>query len=781
MSSLREKLNSGFVVLDGAFGTQLQKHGLKGGELPERLNYLNPELIQAIHRDYVNAGSDILTTNTFGANRKKMGSSEEVKKVIESAIDNARKAFPNGYIALDIGPVGELVEPMGSMTFDEAYDIFKEQVLLAKDKVDAFIIETMSDLYETKAAVLAASENSDLPILCSMTFMQDGRTFTGTSVDSFGLTISPFVDAVGINCSLGPKQILPIMKELAKWTKKPLFIQANAGIPNAQMVFPVGPDEFKDVYQRYIDAGVTILGGCCGTSPDYIRKCKELTLENTYKKREVNVQKAVCSATNTVVCDDIRVIGERINPTGKKLMKQALIDGNFEYVASQALEQVEAGAHILDVNAGLPEIDEKATLIKMVKTVQGVVNAPLQIDCGKPDAIEAGLRYCNGRAIVNSVNGEDKTLHSILPIVKKYGAMVVGLTIDERGLPKTIEDRIKIAQKIINTAKEYGIDEQDLIIDCLTLTISVEKDQAKYTLSAIEQIKNLHKVNATLGVSNISFGMPNRQVVNSAFLKTALAYGLDFPIINPNIPSNMEAIKAYKENRLSKEMYYDAFMDAVENNMNFAQEEVVTTQQTQDIFYCIKRGLNSAQDACRELLKTNDPIKVINEYLIPALNVVGDEYENGTLFLPQLIAAAESAKLCFNEIKKILPSGESSKGKVVIATVKGDIHDIGKNIVKTVLENYGYNVIDLGKNVPPEEILETVKKTGAKLVGLSALMTTTVGAMEDTIKLLHDNNIDCKTMVGGAVLNPDYAKKIGADFYAKDANQSVKIAQQVLG
>lgn len=779
--SFKEQLQSGFVVLDGAMGTQLQKHGLKGGELPERYNYLNPELMVAIQKDYVDAGSDIITTNTFGANRKKMGSSEEVKKVILSAIDVAKKAANGKYIMLDIGPIGELIEPMGSMTFDEAYDIFKEQVDIAKDKVDAIIIETMSDLYETKAAVMAARENSDLPILCSMTFMQDGRTFTGTSVDSFGLTISPFVDAIGINCSLGPKQILPIMKELAKWTTKPLFIQANAGIPNAQMLYPVGPDEFKEIYQRYIDIGVSILGGCCGTSPEYIAKIRELVNENTFKKREVKVQKAVCSSTNTVVVDDIRVIGERINPTGKKLMKQALIDGNFEYVASQALEQVEAGADILDVNAGLPEIDEKKTLVKMVKTVQAVVNAPVQIDCGKPDAIETALRYCNGRPIVNSVNGEDKVLDNILPIVKKYGAMVVGLTIDERGLPKTIEDRLKIATKIINRAKEFGIDEQDIIIDCLTLTVSVEKDQAKYTLQAIEDIKSKYNVNATLGVSNISFGLPNRQIVNSAFLKTALAYGLDFPIINPNIPSNMEAIKAYKENKLSKDMYYDAFMDAVENNMNFAPEEVVTQQNTQDIFYCIKRGLNSAQDACKELLKTNDPITVINEYLIPALNVVGDEYEKGTLFLPQLIAAAESAKLCFNEIKKVLPQGGESKGKIIVATVKGDIHDIGKNIVKTVLENYGYNVIDLGKNVPPEEVLEATVQSGAKLVGLSALMTTTVGAMEDTIKLLKDKKVDCKVMVGGAVLNPDYAKKIGADFYSKDANQSVKIAQKVLG
>ena len=779
--NFREKLKTGFIVLDGAFGTQLQKHGLKGGELPERLNYLNPELIQAIHRDYVNAGSDVLTTNTFGANRKKMGSSEEVKKVILSAVDNARKASNGRFVFLDIGPIGELIEPMGSLTFDEAYDIFKEQVLIAKDLVDGFIVETMSDLYETKAAVMAIKETVDLPVLCSMTFMQDGRTFTGTAVDSFGLTISPFADVLGINCSLGPKQILPIMKELAKWTAKPLFIQANAGIPDANMNFPVKEDEFKKYYQKYIEAGVSVLGGCCGTAPSYIEKVKELTLENTFKPREVIVPKAVCSASNTVVIDDVRVIGERINPTGKKLMKQALIDGNFDYVSSQALEQVEAGAHILDVNAGLPEIDEKATLQKMVKVVQSVVNTPLQIDCGKADAIENALRYVNGRAIVNSVNGEDKVLDAILPIVKKYGAMVVGLVVDEKGLPKTVEERIKIAEKIINRAKFYGIDERDIIIDCLTLTVSVEKDQAKNTLEAIAKIKSMYPVNATLGVSNISFGLPNRGVVNTAFLQTAIAYGLDLPIINPNIKSNMDAIASYKENTLTREMYFDAFMDAVENNINIVPKEEVKETQTMDIFYCIKRGLPQAKDACKELLKNNDPITIINDYLIPALNIVGDEYEKGILFLPQLIAAAESAKLCFNEIKKVMPQSADAKGKIIIATVKGDIHDIGKNIVKTVLENYGYNVIDLGKNVPPQDIVDATIKNGAKLVGLSALMTTTVGAMEDTIKLLRENNVDCKVMVGGAVLNEDYAKKIGADFYGKDANQSVKFAQKILG
>ena len=779
---VRKFLKDSYVILDGAMGTQLQKAGMPVGMIPEKINVINPEMLIKIQKEYVEAGSDIISVNSFGLNSRKIGSFDEMKTLLEAGIDCARKAANGKLIALDMGPTGELIEPMGAMTFDEAYESYKEQVIVAKDKVDLIIIETMSDLYETKAAVLAAKENSDLPIMCSMSFMENKRTFTGTSVEAFALTISPFVDAIGINCSLGPKQILPIMEELAKWTNLPLFIQANAGIPNDKMEYPVKAQEFAQTYKQFMDLGVTIFGGCCGTTPEYIKEVSKIVEGKKVKERKVNIPSAVCSATVVKVIDKVTVIGERINPTGKKLMKQAIIENNFDYISQQAIEQVEADADILDINAGLPEIDEKETLTKIIKFVQGIVPVPLQIDCGKSDAIEKALRYYNGKAIVNSVNGDDKTLDSILPLVKKYGASVVGLTVNEKGLPSTIEERIEIAQKIIERAKYYGIREEDIFIDCLTLTVSVEKNQAINTLKAIEKIKDMYRVKTTLGVSNISFGLPNRQVVNSSFLKTAIAYGLDAPIINPNIEANMKAIKDYEaqKNDYSKEFFYTEFMDAVENNINFTPfEEVKQEGIDEDIAYCIKRGLTQSRVCCKKLLETTNPIDIIDQYLIPALNEVGDEYEKGKLFLPQLIASAESAKLCFEEIKKVMPESNTSRGEIVIATVKGDIHDIGKNIVKTVLENYGYKIYDLGKNIDPQLIVDAAKKHNVKLVGLSALMTTTVGAMEETINLLRKENVDCKVMVGGAVLTQDYADKIGADYYTKDANQSVKVADLV--
>ena len=785
--NVREQLKKGYIVFDGGQGTQFQKMGMLPGTIPETLNVTNPNMVRRMYEGYVLAGADVITTNTFGANRKKLGSHEEVVKCVEAAAKLAREVAKDKCVALDLGPLGELIEPIGSLTFDEAYESFKEVVDIAKPFVDLVIVETMTDLYETKAAVMAVKENSDLPVFCTMTFMETMRTFTGTSVEAFALTLSPFVDAIGINCSLGPRQILPIMKELAKWTDKPLMIQANAGIPDAQMNYPVKPKEFAEYYKKYINLGVQVLGGCCGTTPDYTREIRALVDSSEFKPREVHVPCAVCSASDVVVLnqDSVEIIGERINPTGKKAMKQALLNDDFDYITNQALAQVEANATILDVNAGLPEIDEKAMLTRMVKHVQSIVTVPLQIDCGKPDAIEQALRYYNGRAIVNSVNGEDKSLNSILPIVKKYGAAVVGLTIDERGLPKSTQERVEIAEKIIKRCKEFGIREEDILIDCLTLTVSVEKDQARKTLDAIAEIKKKYSVKFVLGVSNVSFGLPNRQIVNSTFVKTALAFGLNCPIINPNIKENAEAIKSFKEtkNDYDKEFFYKEFMDSVENNMNFTVEEAAPIPETErDIFYYIKRGLKGAKTACLKLLEINDPIVVINDYLIPALNEVGDEYEKGKIFLPQLIASAESAKECFAEIKTILAKQngeETDRGTIVIGTVKGDIHDIGKNIVKTVLENYGYRLIDLGKNVEPQLFVDTAKKHKAKLVGLSALMTTTVGSMEETIKLLKEQYPECQTFVGGAVLNEDYAAKIGATYYTKDANQSVKVANLV--
>ena len=782
-------LKENIVVFDGAFGTMLQKkakeRGIEISTVPELLNIQRPELIEEIHREYAGAGADVITANTFGANEKKAGGRELSEKLVKAAVDIARRAAGNKFVALDIGPVGQLLEPMGSLSFDEAYEIFARQMRAGKG-ADLILIETMTDLAELKAALLAARENTDLPVICSMTFEQSGRTFTGCAADCFAMTASPLADAVGVNCSLGPKQLLPAVKAILENTQKPVIVQANAGLPDENSDYSVSADEFAQVYKEMLGMGVRVIGGCCGTTPGYIKKLRALAdgakpAPSPYKRRS-----AVCSATKTVEIDGVRVIGERINPTGKKAMKAALYEGNYGYVTQQALEQTEAGADILDVNAGLPELDEKAVLTKLVKHVQAVCDLPLQIDCGKPDAIEAALRAYTGKAIVNSVNGEDKVLDAILPLAAKYGAAVVGLTMDERGIPKTAKERVKIAEKIIARAKEYGIPEEDVYIDCLTLTVSAEQAQASQTLEAIRQIKKKHRVKTVLGVSNISFGLPNRQIINTAFLTGAMFAGLDLPIINPNIPENMQAVAAF--NALTgKDKNCAAYTEkygavTVQTSVTGAKGAPAAQTQSGDIFYCIAKGLPEAADRARELLETVSPLSLIDDYLIPALNAVGDDYEKGVLFLPQLISAAESAKLCFDEVKKRLGgSSGAEKGKIVLATVKGDIHDIGKNIVKTVLENYGYKVIDLGKNVPPEEVVRVCREQDIKLCGLSALMTTTVVNMEETIRLLRKECPACRVMVGGAVLNADYAKKIGADWYCKDANADVKIAQYIFG
>ncbi|MDE7079421.1 MAG: homocysteine S-methyltransferase family protein [Clostridia bacterium] len=777
--------DSCILLLDGAFGTQLQKRGLTVGAMPERLNVENPDLVYSISKEYIDAGSDVIYTNTFGANRKKLGSAEEVAKLIKAGVKLARKAAGDKLVALDIGPSGALIEPLGSMTFDEAYDLFKEQVLAGKDGADIVVVETMSDLYELKAALLAIKENCDLPVMASMTFDENGRTFTGCSVEAFAITASAFADALGINCSLGPDQLYPIMQRLVESTDLPVFIKANAGLPDSQMNYNVSAKEFAKAYEKFIDLGVGILGGCCGTTPEYIAELAKLKNKKTVGKRKRQYKTAVCSSTKVVYIDGVKVIGERINPTGKKAMKQALLDRDFNYIATQTLEQVEAGADILDVNAGLPQIDETQMLCEMVKYIQSLTDAPLQIDCSKPQAVEKALRYYNGKPIVNSVNAEEKSLSTILPLVAKYGASVVGLTIDENGIPKTIEERVRIAEKIIERAKSYGIREEDVYIDCLTLTVSAEPAQAMNTLKAITILKEKYNIKTVLGVSNISFGLPARQIVNTAFLTAAMYAGLDLPIINPNIPENMQAVDAFKVLTCEDKncMNYTAkYADYVGSQV--IKKEVKVSDGSsgeKDIFYCIEKGLDQARVLTAQLLVDKSPIEVIDNYLIPALNKVGDNYEKGKIFLPQLIASADCAKLCFEEVKKNIPVGqESDKGKIVLATVKGDVHDIGKNIVKTVLENYGFKVIDLGKNVPPMTVVEAVKNNNIKLCGLSALMTTTVENMKETIALLKEHCPDCKVMVGGAVLTEEYANQIGADKYCKDANQSAKYALGIL-
>ena len=719
----RTFLKEHIVLFDGAFGTMLQQRaGGPVGTVPELWNAERPEDVAAIHRAYAEAGADVITANTFGANEFKAGSAETAAQLIRAGVRLAKTAAPGKFIALDIGPTGRLLEPMGSLSFDDAYAAFARQAKAGEEAgADLILIETMADLQELRAAVLAARENTALPVLCSMTFEENGRTFAGCDPVCYALTASPLADAIGVNCSLGPDKLLPIVQALLSYTDKPVLVQANAGLPDEHMHYSVGPEEFAATYRQFLDAGVRIVGGCCGTTPEHIRRLRALIGRRRPRALRHRPISAVCSGTKAVFFDGVRVIGERINPTGKKAMKQALREGDYAFVQGQAIEQAEAGADILDVNAGLPEIDEKAALVRLVREVQAVCDLPLQIDCGKPDAIEAALRHCCGKAIVNSVNGEEGTLRAILPIVKKYGAAVVGLTTDERGIPHSAKERIRIAEKIIAACAEYGIPQEDIFIDCLTLTVSAEQGQAEETLRAMRALKRRYRVKTVLGVSNISFGLPERRIVNTAFLTAALAAGLDAPILNPNIPENMQAVHAWRV--LSGEdkncaaytaRYGGAKAESAPAGGTAGHERPADARA--ELFRCIRKGLPQAAAACAALLEREAPLDVVNGSLIPALNEVGDDYEKGVLFLPQLIAAAESAKLCFDEVKKKLPGGGAERGKIVLATVKGDIHDIGKNIARTVLENYGYKVIDLGKNVPPRASRGGVRKRGRTAV-----------------------------------------------------------------
>lgn len=801
---VKELLKKGYIVLDGAMGTMLQKKGMKMGVVPETLGITKPEWIIDIHKQYIEAGSDVIYANTFGANRYKLkGTGYSTEEIIKKAIENGRKACEGSksYVALDIGPIGQLLEPTGSLSFEEAYDIFKEEIVAGKD-ADVIVIETMTDLLETKAAVLAAKENSNLPVFVTMTFEENKRTFTGCSVSAMVLTIVGLgVDAIGVNCSLGPDQLAPIVEEIGKWSDIPVIVKANAGLPDpVTNEYDVTPEQFVEDYKQMLKFGARIFGGCCGTNPEYIRAVKAMLVEaqknNEFESNRQERQLAICSPINTVVVNQPRIIGERINPTGKKRFKQALVEKDMDYILGQATEQIEAGAEILDVNVGHPEIDEKEMMIKAVKELQSIVSVPLQIDSTKPEVIEAALRVYNGKAIVNSVNGEDKVLDTILPIVKKYGAAVIGLALDENGIPADYKGRVEIAKKILNKALSYGIPKEDVIIDCLVLTVSAEQKAAGETLKALNIVKNELGLRTVLGVSNISFGLPNRELVNKTFLTMALTNGLDLPIMNPNVPSMVWAVRTYKvladidKNSMEFISHADEYTEVVGNSKTKegavpADNGDANDGKNSKLLKAMEQGLkNEGAELTRAYLENKDAMEIINDMLIPALDVVGDKFEKGKIFLPQLIMAADVAKVCFDEVKNYMSAkgGQSEqKGKIVIATVKGDIHDIGKNIVKVILENYGYNVIDLGRDVDPMKVVEAVKENDVKLVGLSALMTTTLGSMEDTINLLKENNLDCKIMVGGAVLTEDYAMKIGADYYAKDAKRSADIAKEVLG
>lgn len=786
MNKLTELLDrKNFVFLDGGMGTMLQALGIETEHVPEMLNLTDPASIMKIHRMYAESGSDIVYANTFGANRFKLRRcGHSVEEVVSAGVKNAREAAgEKALIALDIGPLGQLLEPSGSLSFEDAYDCFREIVLAGND-ADVIVIETMTDLLETKAALLAAKENSDKPVLVTMTFEENMRTFTGVSPDAMSAVLTGLgADAIGVNCSLGPAELLPVLEKICVDTPLPVIAKPNAGLPDPSTgLFNVSPEDFASSALSLAEAGVSILGGCCGTTPGHIKALVQALSGIKRKKREIKRKSLVCSAVSCVDIDQPRIIGERINPTGKKRFKEALVNGDIDYILGQAVEQIHAGAEILDVNVGHPEIDEKAMMIRAVKAIQSVCDTPLQLDSTIPEVLEAGLRVYNGKPIVNSVNGEDESLEAILPLVKKYGAAVVGLTLDKGGIPKTAEGRFAIAEKILNRALEYGIPREDVFIDCLTLTASAEQDGVMETLGALKRVKTELGLKTVLGVSNISFGLPNRELITRTFLTMALQNGLDLPIINPNVDSITGAVRAYRLLAGIDRNSVEFIKVYSQDNAAAVPKAAPASSGTPDISYAVENGLkNDAVRAAKELLREHDPMEIINEYLIPALDAAGEKFEKGTIFLPQLILTAGAAQACFEVVKESLPPGSDgvSKGKIVLATVKGDIHDIGKNIVKVLLESYGFTVIDLGKDVPPETIVEAAIKHQVKLVGLSALMTTTLKSMADTVALLNEKYTECKTVVGGAVLTASYAKQIHADFYAKDAKQTVDIAADI--
>ena len=774
-----ELIKKDFIMLDGAIGTMLQKSGLVCGELPETLNLENPLLLEKIHSEYINAGAQIICANTFGANDIKLAGRYAPNTLIEAGIKIAKKAAcGRALVALDMGPTGQLIDNFGTLSFDEAYQTFKA-VAKAGERAgcDLVMIETMSDLAELRAAILAVRENTKLPVFAMMTFEKSGKTFTGVSPAAFSITATGLgVNAVGVNCSQGPNELYDVVKEIIANTDLPVIVKANAGLPQIDGSYSISAKDFASAYKKLFKMGVNIIGGCCGTTPEYIAKLKNEAQDFEFIKRQpIKKILKVCSSSTVVAIDRPVVVGERLNPTGKKVYKEALAKGDFSYVAKTAIMQEEANAKILDLNVGIPGEDEKKLMLSAIEEVSSVCTLPLQIDSSDPIVLESALRRYSGKAIVNSVTADEDSLNKVLPIVKKYGAAVIGLTLDKNGIPKSCSERIKLAENIIKAADSFKIERENIIIDPLTLTAAAEQAQAKKTLAAIAKIKTKFKVKTALGISNISFGLPQRENINAAFLTMALENGLDLAIINPN-SSEMSAA-------------FDAFLvlknidgNAQEFILKHSEKILQTEEKLFDISYCIEKGLKSASTAAKKLLETKTAFRVIEEDLIPALDRVGVLFETGKVFLPQLIAAAEAAKLCFEEIGKTLPKEDNIKrGKILLATVKGDIHDIGKNIVKTVLENFGYEVFDLGKNVDAQNILDAINKYDIKLIGLSALMTTTVKNMKNTIELVKEKRPETVVMVGGAVLTYDYAVAINADFYGKDAISTARYAQKIFG
>ena len=796
---LKERLGKEVLYFDGGMGTLLQEKGLQAGELPEIWNLTHMEEVIEIHRDYFEAGSDIVLTNTFGANALKFQDSEyELEDIVTAAVIHVKEAAYLGvhddrevYTALDIGPTGKLLKPMGDLDFEDAYQAFAQVMRWGEAAgADLIHIETMSDTYEMKAAVLAAKEQTSLPVFATMIFDEKGRLLTGADVRSAMAMLEGLgVDALGINCGLGPEQMLPIFQEIVSHTSLPVIVKPNAGLPKQKdgaVYYDVTPKEFVRVMEKIVDGGAAVIGGCCGTTPGHIRNMTESFGRRAVKKVDHKEETVVSSYGAAVVLDDCPVvIGERINPTGKKRLKQALKEQDFDYILKEGIRQQELGAQILDVNVGLPDIDETAMMREAVSRLQSITSLPLQIDTVDPEALESAMRIYNGKPMVNSVSGKQESMDQVFPLVKKYGGVVVGLTLDEFGIPDTAEGRIRIAGKIIKEAEKYGIRKKDLVIDVLTMTVSSDPGSARVTLDALRGVKEKFGVATVLGVSNISFGLPNRAALNANFYTMALEAGLDAGIINPASEDMMCSYRSFLA-LTGQDPNFEGYIgqyggtEASETGKKHPE-----TSGEMPLEAAIEKGMKKeAAWAAEQLLKEQDSLSIINRYLIPALDRVGKGFEKGTVFLPQLLMSADAAKQAFSVLKEAMPAqieGEKDRPKVILATVKGDIHDIGKNIVKVLLENYSFDVLDLGKDVPPEDILKKAVDEDVKLVGLSALMTTTVASMEETIRQLREKAPECRVMVGGAVLNQEYADMIGADFYGKDAMQSVHYAQKVFG
>ena len=797
---------SNTILLDGGMGTMLQAAGLKLGARPEELNITDPTLIEGIHGQYAAAGSRIVNANTFGASAHKLaGNAYTLEQVITAGIENCKRACaPYGALtALDVGPLGELLEPSGTLAFEDAVAEYARIVKAGEAAgADLIFFETYTDLYELKAALLAAKENTRLPILASMSFEAGGRTFTGCTVESFAATARGLgADAVGINCSLGPKEIFPMAKRLAEAVPGnfPVFVKPNAGLPRADgSGYDITPQLFALQMKPYRELHLFAAGGCCGTTPEFIKLLNGTFAGCTPGRPAHRMPSVLCTPVDTVTVDGITVVGERINPTGKKRFQQALREGDMNYVLEQAVSQAEAGAQILDVNVGAPGVDEPVLMEQVVKALQSVTSLPLQLDSSNVEALARGLRVYNGKPIVNSTNGEPEKLAAILPLCKKYGAAIVGLAIDEKGIQPKAADRVAIARRITEAALAAGIPREDIYIDCLTLTASAQQEDVLATVQALEACKKELGVRTVLGVSNISFGLPCRTYLNTTFLTMAMYAGLDLAIMNPSSEEMMAAVYAYnvltnRDKQSTK--YIERFADRVPASTALAQAakavpaasaaEAEHTGPYAALMKAVEKGLKGDAAAhTRALLAEKQPLEVVDEALIPALDIVGAKYEKGTLFLPQLLQAASAAQSAFEEIKTAIAQkgeGSASKGRIVLATVKGDVHDIGKNIVRVILENYGFEVLDLGRDVPVETVVDTVREKDVHLVGLSALMTTTLKSMEETIAALHAAKLDCKIMVGGAVLTPEYAEKIGADWYAKDAKRSADIAKEFFG